>query len=193
MRKLLAALAVGVVFAAGSASANPITYTLSGTFDVTVNGSEYDNLDITFTGIGDTSNVKTDIFPNTPYVTLSSFTASVDGYGSVSLPQTFDFFSNNDNGTQGFNVLTGSDFLDFAAFPTYDAISNVSPTAVTLNYRGSIDTPFGSGAVLTGSNLTFSAVVSDVSGAPEPGAWAMLLIGFFGLGSAVRRRAEAMA
>ncbi len=40
------------------------------------------------------------------------------------------------------------------------------------------------------SSVTFTSVITDFSGAPEPAAWAMLLIGFGGIGSAMRRRAR---
>ncbi len=194
MRNLVAAVAVVVIFAAGSAHAAPITYTLSGTFDVTVNGTEYDNLDITFTGIGDTGTVgTTDFGATTPDVKLSSLTASVQGYSDVALPQSFDFFSNNGGGTQGFNIVGSYDFLDFSALTSYDAVSSVSPTSATFFYGGTITTPYGDGQVLNASDLTFTAVATDVSGAPEPAAWTMLLVGFLGLGAVVRRRAEAMA
>lgn len=47
-------------------------------------------------------------------------------------------------------------------------------------------------AFTDGGSLT-AAPSPPVSGVPEPGAWAMMILGFFGLGSMLRRRREANA
>ncbi len=189
MRKLLLSLAVGAICAVSPAQATPITYILSGTFNVSVGGTEYDDLDVTLTGIGDTSSLHT-VGTDTPAVELTSLVASVAGYGDLALTDPFHFFA-NPNGISGFNNESSHDLIDFTGLGTYDAVSNVSPTSVMFDSGGTTDTPFGTAQVLSGTNMTFSAMLSAVGGAPEPDAWAMMLLGFFGLGAVIRRRSMA--
>jgi hypothetical protein len=71
---------------------------------------------------------------------------------------------------------------------TYDLKSSLGPVQVSGN---GFAIPFltdGGSMSFTGAgadNLVFNAVVSDV---PEPGAWALLLVGFGGLGAVMRTR-----
>jgi hypothetical protein len=190
MRKLLMSATVTALCAVGSAQATPITYILSGTFNVTVGGNEYDGLDVTLTGTGDTSSVHS-VGSETPAVELTSLVASVSGYGDLTLTDPFHFFANNVSSNAGFNNESSFDLVDFTGLGTYDAVSSVSPTSVTFDGGGTTSTPFGTAQVLSGTNMTFSAVLSEGAGAPEPGTWAMMLVGFLGLGAVARRRIPA--
>jgi hypothetical protein len=180
---MLAGLAVSAVCLFGSAQAATITYVLAGTFDVSVGGNEYDDLDVTLTGIGDTGAVFFPLGADTPAIVLSSLTASVSGYGIVPLENMTSFFSNNSTGIAGFNDMANGDFATFTGLSSYDARSNLAPTAVTLSFGGLVASPLGDATILSASDLTFSAVVAGV---PEPAEWAMMLAGLAGMGWMVR-------
>jgi hypothetical protein len=77
---------------------------------------------------------------------------------------------------------------------TYDLKSSLGPVQVGGNgfaipflTTGGVFPTYGGLMSFTGetANMVFSAVVSDV---PEPSTWAMLLVGFGGLGAVMRTR-----
>lgn len=104
MRHLLSALALCATCAIGAADAAEITYTVTGSFDVSLNGTEYDGLGVTLTGKGNPDHVFFPTGPQTPVVYLPALTASVTGYGEVTLSDTFLYFSNNTTGINGFTT-----------------------------------------------------------------------------------------
>ncbi|WP_293382562.1 PEPxxWA-CTERM sorting domain-containing protein [Phenylobacterium sp.] len=63
------------------------------------------------------------------------------------------------------------------------------------NFSGN-ETVYASGYALADSSSVFFATVESVSpaaGVPEPAAWAMMLVGFGGLGAAIRARRKSLA
>jgi hypothetical protein len=64
---------------------------------------------------------------------------------------------------------------------------------IILNYVGA-DSPFGGGTVTSTYDPAGLTVSLSVTGVPEPATWAMMLVGFGGLGAAIRtRRSRAVA
>jgi hypothetical protein len=184
MRKLFGALMLCAACAASPVKAAEITYTLTGSFDVSLNGTEYDGLNATLTGTGNPAHVFFPAGPGTPVVYLPVLTADVAGYGNATLTDTFLYFSNNTTGINGFyDIAIEQDLMGWAGFSPYNSVSPVAPRSVTFDYGGHVNTTLGNADILHGSNLVFSAVIS---GAPEPSAWALLLMGFAGTGLALR-------
>jgi hypothetical protein len=115
------------------------------------------------------------------FLTGSSFPSENTGVNG-----TFSFFDGGAPGpTFGYGSTTSNQLSSFAAiFPpnntpiTFDSFTddftiNSLPTSATLD----------------GSSLTYDLV----SNVPEPGAWAMMLVGFGGLGMAMRSRRRQVA
>lgn len=203
------ASALGAVVAAlacGSAHASVITYELTGTASYTLGGVAHSGL-IDITGVGDTAGVVSQPRPGGKILELNGTATGLDaapfaisisltGVGAFDVVGTgyvFDLL----NGTESFAGFGGAANTDFlyvrsALLSSYDLASALTP--ITVNW---ID-PGGSGVLTTGgqlqfasiSNAQFSARVDRAAGpagaAPEPATWAMMLLGFSGLGAALR-------
>ena len=130
---------------------------------------------------------------------------------------------NNTSSNIGFVGLTGAGIFGFDGdgLCTYNAGANCSPTdpnSQNGGYAGGstagfVDTFFSivdfntgavhfSGGLAPGQQAFFSleealsganVQITTVGGIPEPATWAMMLLGFFGLGATLRRRREALA
>ena len=171
--------------AAAPACAAPITYTVSGTFVVSL-GSTPLPADIVSTGIGDTNDVLTG---SAIYVPLSSLVANVSLVGDVTATDSYDFFLVNGSNLAGIwthgthNIVF--QFTD-PSLGSYDGISNFGPQSVTNAGGGSVDTDYGTVSLLGATNLHFAAAVASV---PEPSSWMLLVAGFGLAGLALRSRA----
>ena len=92
----------------------------------------------------------------------------------------------------GFEDLSVDDILDSvsASFATYDLTTSIGPIVGSSEFDAGSSFPTTGGAfVLTSvGDATFTAATSAI---PEPSTWAMMLIGFAGLGYAGYRRARA--
>jgi hypothetical protein len=84
------------------------------------------------------------------------------------------------------NALFGGTLLRSAAFTGTGDSSGVNPLTLSLPFSETVryDLTFGPG---TGN---FNGTVNLTSAVPEPATWAMMIVGFAGLGVAVRRRAK---
>lgn len=100
---------------------------------------------------------------------------SADAYNSFQL-----FFSNGTN-----QILSGQNIIDFG---TADGDQSAARTNGRLTFLA------GAGPSITGLTLTSSGNSLEVdnfgitAAVPEPGTWAMMLLGFGGMGVALRRR-----
>jgi hypothetical protein len=201
-RMLLGAFLAGALVSAMPAAAAEITYSLSGTFDVNLNGTVYNDIKITFAGVGDTDGI---YFTGgtVPNNLLTSLTATVDGLGVVTLPDSYTFFSSPAAQIAGvYDNFTDRDIFDIQAsdFATFDAASNLGPISVVwpdgFFPGGNIPSDYGVAFIVGASDLTFASVVSGtppIDGVPEPGIWITLLVGFGSLGAMTRFRNRATA
>ncbi len=98
-----------------------------------------------------------------------TFTAVISG-GTFNGQSVFSVFSPTHNATGGFVGWQGLDQQGFSESP-FDVHSDV----------------------ITGNLANIDLGVPPAPGVPEPGVWAMLLIGFFGAGTMLRRRTVALA
>jgi PEP-CTERM motif len=108
----------------------------------------------------------------TPQTSFSFYWGSIDGGGTNSLSITVDGYT-----------LTGGDLMAMGK-ATADG-SQVSPTSnelVTISGLGEFST------IVFHSNLNSFEFSLPTSGVPEPATWAMMALGFAGLGYAAFRR-----
>lgn len=207
MKLSMSFLAAMAVAAMGAASAQATTYDVNLTGSVadfsasqfTFNGDHYDRFILPLSGL-DSSNAFTILqgdsidstvtldgaytIPTSQLYTniLQIFTGSSFPSENTGVNGTFEFF---DGTTQvasfGYSSSTSGQLSSYAAnFPpsngafTFDSFTN--QVSIT-----SLPTP----ATVDGSYFFYDLVSSAT---PEPAAWAMMLIGFFGLGAVLRAR-----
>ena len=100
---------------------------------------------------------------------------------NVSGPLTLVFtdqLGGTQTGTQSFNVSAhGSNFFDAIA-ANGELITNVSLSGANLSSVGQV---------------RLGGVTSLVRAVPEPASWALMIVGFGGIGAAMRRRRQALA
>lgn len=170
------ALAALAVTAAGEAAAATITRTF--TFSAPMDWGPID----TFVGSA------TITFDPT-VTTMTTTTGARLHYASAATDSPFSyaywdwqdtlFFGGSNGGAEGLYMGT-NDFFVHIKNPAGD-----QPVLTWLSYSTAAG-PYG-------NTYTGSVSFKDVSAVPEPGAWALMLIGFFGLGSALRRARPVLA
>jgi len=195
MKKLtLAAASALAIVSASPASAAVITYTISGTFSGTTGAVSYTGQQATFTGIGDTSTLRT--VNGFETVTLNSLTAA-DSNGVTTLtvlsPMTFIYDASFGFVAFANSTVTGQLFaIGVAGLSNYDGISNFGQSAPSdLSGPTSGADPYlsnlGNVSIDTVRQARFSASVVTAA-VPEPATWAMMLVGFGMIGATARYR-----
>ncbi len=101
-----------------------------------------------------------------------------------------EFFNIFLNGTQigSFSIAPGVGSGNISGSGNFAGVD--TSTGIQLLYRVAQNVTVGSGSVRfldTGSSFT----LDSVAGVPEPSTWALMIIGFGGIGAAMRRRAAA--
>jgi hypothetical protein len=130
-----------------------------------------------------------------PYTPASPPTRIYDalpaGQFDFSAPVTFDgaYFVGYPEATVQFQL-----YLDGALVGASSVLAPSStPTFLTSGYSGAVDevrvVTLGAGR-FDMDNVTFNSISTAI---PEPATWTMLLLGFFGLGAALRARPRAVA
>jgi hypothetical protein len=174
-----------------SARASTVTYDV--TFDVNINlpplGTSSANVDIRFFSDGtptETSNVFT--------VPINGVTTTVAGPGALGsiLSLLSNFIANLDLNTLTYDanstrVSLGA-LLSFKPTSTIDlsgASFATSGTDVLLNVL-----QLGPATIEPAGDVTFTAVGDVTSSVPEPSTWAMVILGFAGVGFIARRRSR---
>ncbi|HEX2815778.1 MAG TPA: PEPxxWA-CTERM sorting domain-containing protein, partial [Phenylobacterium sp.] len=124
-------------------------------------------------------------------VTGTSYTFGFDVY----LPQNG---ANNGNDATLSATVGGLTFADFAASATpattWMHFAGAGTAAITGPVTFEFDfNSFGQPAKDFVVDRVYFAPTADVGGVPEPATWAMMLVGFGGLGACLRRRRAGMA
>jgi hypothetical protein len=182
-------------FLGGGVHAATITYTFTGVASGSLDGVAFTDTDFTVTETGDTANIVPPGGSGGEYFapidsadfTLGSDSGSLSGAGltnTVVLNPSSSFpaivFG---QGNSGGGVAEG---LINPAFETYDLATGFPLTAGTPSFITQVfDTSTGSLLEFdSASSVSFQAV----GGVPEPATWAVMLVGFGGLGAAMRSR-----
>jgi hypothetical protein len=194
-----------------TAHAVPITYTETATISGILGGfldssARFSNALLTLTGTGDTANITnpnpaTGLFVNS----LTSLSFTIAGVGSGTFTDPFEVFARSSGifaPVVGFNQANGIGSLilgaaNIAAASNYDLSTSIGPiTGFGLANVGSgngngdffattVTTVGGGFEISSLGDATFTAVTSAV---PEPSTWAMLILGFAGVGFMAYRR-----
>ena len=188
-----AVLSIASIFIAASPSFGAmITYTLEATASGSLNGTAFTDETVILSMTNNTTNVTggPSFFENVGTTTVS---VSVGGGSAVTFTDPIQVFSNKSLTAVGFEDLSSDDILDSvsASFASYDLKTSIGPIVGSSEIDPGSSFPTTGGAfVLTsvGESATFTAATSAI---PEPSTWAMMLIGFAGLGYAGYRRARA--
>jgi len=107
----------------------------------------------------------------------SSTAATINVYDALN--GTGNIIASINLAAQGFNNCTGDPNGSFCNWSPIGV--NFAGTAYSINFGGT--------ANQTGyDNITFGSATPGGAPVPEPGTWAMMLLGFGGLGVAMRRR-----
>jgi PEP-CTERM motif len=196
--RIVPAVALGIasIFMAASPSFGaPITYTEQATASGTLNGTPFTDATVLLTMNNNTTNVTNG--PPGLFFNQGTVTLSIGGGPAVTFTDPTHVFSNqNSPAGVGFeDVGSSEDILDTlsASFATYDLTTSIGPIVGSSVINAGISFPTTGGAlVLTSAgDATFTSVASETNAIPEPSTWAMMLIGFAGLGYAGYRRARA--
>jgi PEP-CTERM motif len=185
-------LSIASVFIAASPSFGaPITYTLETTASGSLGGTSFTDATVILSMTNNTTNVTNS--PSGFFNNVGTVTVSVGGGTAVTFTNSTQIFSAQSVFTVGFDDADVGDIVDNAGAPfaTYDLKTSIGPIIgrASINEGSSFPTT-GGAFVLTsvGESATFTAATSAI---PEPSTWAMMLIGFAGLGYAGYRRARA--
>ncbi len=201
-----AALAVGAFSTPTKAAL--ITYSESAVLSGSLGGISFSNRLVEITATGDSSHAYQ--LPTVPGVFIlgavsdpiyfaTSLTFSVSGVGTGTFPDVIGVVFNQNNGFAGFSDFT----TNLAILGTfigvggrYDLSTAIGPitgsiAAGILSFSTSLGTlafdglPFDPVLLREDGTSTFTAAVASV---PEPSTWAMMLLGFAGIGFLAYRR-----
>lgn len=184
----LAVLGAGAPLAASAATVN---YDFSGASPLGAYNAQF-SLDVVggqaISGTGDISGAGIPGTQDLTLITLATSGVEVDGGGLLG-------YRSND-GTDIFDADTSapidSNGLIFAIGPNAPQAGKDALYTVWDNGGGSFQT-FFTGTVSAGSDHFYGYGTAAAGAVPEPAAWAMMLVGFGGLGAAMRQRRKPAA
>lgn len=192
MRKFAVGFAALVASAipvlSGGADAETITYTFTGVGTFSLDGTDYTNADFTVTMVSDTTTVTS----GGGEVRNTGTTTFTTGSTSDTITDAVVIENTAAPGFMGFAQAIApfpDESLTAAIFQTYDLITSLGLTSGGLSVAGATFQTGGGTLVFVDdepiTSLSFEATLGAV---PEPSTWAMMLIGFGGLGFLGYRR-----
>lgn len=202
--KLAPICGLALALAASAAQAAPVIYTLSGAWKGTFNNVAFTDTAFTFNAVGDTSQIDTQQ-AGAEFLQLQSASVTLDGFGTFSLLNPTRMTHSLFSGQFSFDQYTPAlrNVVLFTGSPALSLGTSIAPyTAAFAEIIGDA-TPTSGGMLqfelsVGEPDITFSSQVypdRDVPGpgVPEPATWAMMLMGFGGLGAAMRSRRKRAA
>jgi hypothetical protein len=189
---ILGAIATVATLAATPSQATTYTYTTQGCFGSCNSPLSFHTNASDFLGDLSFSGISPAVSQTTSPLNLGTLSIDSSLFDSVGFSDTFDLkvlFTSPGTVNTNFEAdLSGSIFLTLGKI-TIDW----DPNSETVNYGGgSFKLTLGD-INLTSRDLSdpILATISNVSAVPEPSTWAMMILGFFGVGfMAYRRKAE---
>jgi fibro-slime domain-containing protein len=184
--------------APGSGLTNGMVTATGGVNDILPNG------ELTWWDPAHNSNVSATSGPSTISLPYGSnmFAPGSTGTSNSQLFETAYFTGNFNLSTAGvatFNLGSDDDSFIYVdgllvgQNPGVHAVTNVTFNTGTLSAGNHSLEVFYADRENTDAYLSLSSSVTVTPGVPEPATWGMMLLGFFGLGSMVRRRATSAA
>ena len=177
--------ATGLTFSATVTPTPPVLYTLSGAISGTLNGVAFADDPFSWRVTADTGGLS-------PYMGLPALQSlasalHLGGVGDLATASPFKVVVNPEITEAGFVDAAGAQGFAatspvFAGYVLGDALADLP-----VNFAGAlgIQTSGGLLDITSANGLTISA--TPLSGAPEPSSWALAMLGFAGLGAALRR------
>jgi hypothetical protein len=186
---LAVVLSIASIFIAASPSFGAvITYTEEATASGSLDGITFTDATVVLKMVNNTSNVTN--LGGGDFLNLGTATVSINGGTAVTFTDPIQVVLDQSDTTAGFEDTSVDDILDVdnASFATYALTTSIGPLpgSSTINVGSSYGTTGGAFTLTSAEDATFTAAV-----VPEPSTWAMMLIGFAGLGYAGYRRARA--
>jgi hypothetical protein len=181
----------GLSFSATVAPTPPVLYTLSGLVTGSLNGVAFNDAPLNWSIAAGTTQA-------VPYFGIPALAAISDqihlgGFGDLTPTLPFIVATNPGGEAAGFadttgqqGVILGSNFFD--TYVLGDPLSGLAPGNVFFT---PVQTSGGLLDISAATNLVLNA--SILTGVPEPSTWALLIVGFGGVGSLLRRRRAAYA
>jgi hypothetical protein len=186
LKTVFAAAAMLVAGTFTSANASPLTYTLTGLFNGSINGTPITGGTFTWTITSDTSQ----LFPvGPPIVGALAITDTLDvtGFGTLLPTAPAAYFDQPSAGVDAFftNGMFGTGItFGSAALVGYLPTASIGPTPVTLVNFHTVPTDQGD-FIITDALLEFQATGSNI---PEPVTLALFGAGLAGIGVMRRKR-----
>jgi hypothetical protein len=181
-----ACFAAVVALSPAAASAALLTYTETANVSGSLDGVPFTDNVLTLEAFGDTSSVS----GGPSFFSLDvplTFTLSGGGFGTFTDDETA-VIANQAATLAGFSDFTTDKFIlgtSSAVFGAYDLRTTIGPVSGGAIFNPGSSFATSAGTLVIGSlsgDATFTATI------PEPSTWAMMLLGFAGLGFAGYRR-----
>ena len=180
MRRSMSRFAIMGVAAIAIMASTPAMAQQQYTFDFTTTGAPFFGVAGTGSGTLTTNGITIDSRGFTAQM-ITAITGSFNGSTITGLASPF--------GANNLFYVTGPSFVDGSGL----GFNTTAGTSVNLFFQDSV----GSYRINTTGPFTSSLVTARSSAAvaavPEPATWAMMLLGFGGIGVAMRRRRKAVA